>query len=160
MGRRRQDQSWNIYDLYLFSVSEYFFCNCVFFCHGVRHFMPVSASFYVSECVICYLIEYLFLSECVYLWLSVCFCYCVILSMRVCLSVSPSPTHLLFRMKMLGLESFALTLWKKFFSACMSVDSELPTRMKTSASKQCWSIHVSKSGDTSIPGESTNTTSS
>ena len=34
----------------------------------------------------------------------------------------------------------------------MSVDSALATKTKTSASKQNWSIHVSRSGLMSIPG--------
>ena len=37
-------------------------------------------------------------------------------------------------------------------TVCVSVDSAFPTSTKTSASKQCLSIQVSKSGDTSIPG--------
>uniref|UniRef100_A0A1I8GAH8 Coactosin-like protein n=1 Tax=Macrostomum lignano TaxID=282301 RepID=A0A1I8GAH8_9PLAT len=42
----------------------------------------------------------------------------------------------------------------------LAVDSELHTRMNTSASMQNWSIHVSRSGETSTPGESSSTTSS
>jgi hypothetical protein len=90
-------------------------------------------------------------------------------------------SHRLFRIKMLGLDNRAETLWKKFFS-CVSdhkankentadihslwltvninVDSALATKTNTSASRQCLSIQESKLGDTSIPGESTNTTSS
>ena len=42
----------------------------------------------------------------------------------------------------------------------IKVDSEFATNTNTSASKQCLSIHESKLGETSIPGESTRTTSS
>jgi hypothetical protein len=42
----------------------------------------------------------------------------------------------------------------------INVDSEFATNTNTSASRQCRSIHESKLGDTSMPGESTNTTSS
>ena len=37
-------------------------------------------------------------------------------------------------------------------TVCMSVDSELQTSTKTSASRQNRSIHESRSGETSIPG--------
>lgn len=37
-------------------------------------------------------------------------------------------------------------------TVCIRVDSAFATRTKTSASKQCSSIQLSKSGDTSIPG--------
>ena len=40
---------------------------------------------------------------------------------------------------------FALTV-------TIRVDSALATRTNTSASRQCWSIHKSRSGLTSIPG--------
>ncbi len=68
-------------------------------------------------------------------------------------------SHRLCRMKMFGFESAPDTLWKKFFSACMIVDSAFATRMKTSALRQCLSIQMSKSGETSTPGESTICTS-
>ena len=42
----------------------------------------------------------------------------------------------------------------------MSVDSALETSTKTSASRQCLSIHSSMSGLMSMPGLSTNSTSS
>lgn len=42
----------------------------------------------------------------------------------------------------------------------IKVDSALATKTNTSASKQCLSIHSSKLGVTSTPGESTKTTSS
>ncbi|TNN35551.1 hypothetical protein EYF80_054289 [Liparis tanakae] len=76
----------------------------------------------------------------------------------------------LLRMKMLGLESLSLTLWKKDFSCmntartvtwrglgarltvCISVDSALATRTNTSASRQNLSIQLSSSVVTSIPG--------
>uniref|UniRef100_A0A6B0UB35 Uncharacterized protein n=1 Tax=Ixodes ricinus TaxID=34613 RepID=A0A6B0UB35_IXORI len=61
---------------------------------------------------------------------------------------------------MFGFERRSLTLWKKFFSVTISVDSALATNTKTSASRQCLSIHRSRFGDTSMPGLSTRTTSS
>lgn len=48
----------------------------------------------------------------------------------------------------------------KELTVTISVDSALATNTKTSASKQCLSIHSSKLGVTSTPGESTKTTSS
>lgn len=49
---------------------------------------------------------------------------------------------------------------KKKPTASVIVDSAFKTRTKTSASKQWLSIQSSRLGETSTPGESTNTTSS
>lgn len=48
----------------------------------------------------------------------------------------------------------------KKLTVTIKVLSALATSTNTSASKQCLSIQSSKSGETSMPGESTNTTSS
>ena len=41
---------------------------------------------------------------------------------------------------------------KGVLTVCINVDSALATSTNTSASKQCLSIQLSKSGETSIPG--------
>lgn len=41
---------------------------------------------------------------------------------------------------------------KKKPTVCIRVDSAFATSTKTSASRQCSSIHSSRSGETSIPG--------
>ncbi|CAH0702054.1 unnamed protein product [Spodoptera exigua] len=69
-------------------------------------------------------------------------------------------SHRLFSMNIFGCDIFVDTLWKKFFSVTMSVDSALATSTKTSASRQYLSIHSSRLGVTSTPGLSTSTTSS